>query len=255
MTDDPTPDSMKALRKMMRSDPFAHFPSRQTDQRLGKPQPPLQKAAPEGAPRFALTPPGEISLGGMSVVEAMRGRRSQRKYLPTPLSGEELAFLCWATQGVHAVTSEGTRTSRTVPSGGARHPFETYLAVQRVEGLEPGLYRYLALEHELCLLEPGAEVATALAAATAGFAVSSAVVFIWSAVPYRCEWRYAEMAAKLVMQDSGHVCQNMYLACEAIGAGTCAVSAYQQEKLDALLGLDGEEEFVVYCAPVGKVRE
>ena len=42
-------------------------------------------------------------------------------------------------------------TKRTVPSGGAMHPYETYLLISNVEGLEPGLYRYLAIEHKLLI--------------------------------------------------------------------------------------------------------
>jgi SagB-type dehydrogenase family enzyme len=55
-----------------------------------------------------------------------------------------------------------------------------------------------------------------------------------------------------MLLDAGHVCQNLYLACEAIGAGTCAIGAYDQQAADRLLGLDGQDEFVVYLAPVGK---
>lgn len=46
---------------------------------------------------------------------------------------------------------------------------------------------------------------------------------------------------------------DLYLACESIHAGTCAVAAYNQEMMDKLLGLDGNEEFTIYLAPVGKV--
>jgi SagB-type dehydrogenase family enzyme len=81
----------------------------------------------------------------------------------------------------------------------------------------------------------------------------SAVVFLWTAIPYRTEWRYTIVAPKLIAQESGHICQNLYLACEAIGAGTCAVGAYDQKKMDELLGVDGEDEFTIYVAPVGKV--
>ena len=42
-------------------------------------------------------------------------------------------------------------------------------------------------------------------------------------------------------------------ACEAIQAGTCAVAAYDQEALDELLAIDGNDEFAVYLAPVGKI--
>ncbi|NTW70573.1 MAG: SagB/ThcOx family dehydrogenase, partial [Chlorobiaceae bacterium] len=37
-----------------------------------------------------------------------------------------------------------------------------------------------------------------------------------------------------------------------IAAGTCAIAAYDQEEIDRLLNLDGEEEFTIYLAPVGK---
>src|SRR5512141_1156900 len=84
------------------------------------------------------------------------------------------------------------------------------------------------------------------------FVGKGAVTFFWSVIPYRMEWRYAPAAHRVLPMDVGHVCQNLYLSAEAIGAGVCAVAAYDQEALDALLNLDGEEEFVIYLAPVGK---
>ncbi len=57
-----------------------------------------------------------------------------------------------------------------------------------------------------------------------------------------------------MLLDAGHICQNLYLACESIASGTCGIAAYDQELMDQLVGVDGEEEFVVYMAPVGKVR-
>ena len=53
----------------------------------------------------------------------------------------------------------------------------------------------------------------------------------------------------------GHICQNLYLACEAIGAGTCAIVAYNQDKLDKFIGVDGENEIALYLAPVGKIEK
>lgn len=68
------------------------------------------------------------------------------------------------------------------------------------------------------------------------------------------EWRYSLAAHKVILLDAGHVCQNFYLACEAIEAGTCAVAAYDQELMDRLTRLDGKDEFVIYMAAVGKGR-
>jgi SagB-type dehydrogenase family enzyme len=82
----------------------------------------------------------------------------------------------------------------------------------------------------------------------------AAVTFIWTAIPYRMEWRYGIAAHKVIAIDAGHVCQNLYLACEAIGAGTCAIAAYDQERMDELLRIDGQDESTIYLASVGRKR-
>ena len=66
------------------------------------------------------------------------------------------------------------------------------------------------------------------------------------------EWRYDLAAHKVIAIDAGHVGQNVYLACTAIGAGACAIAAYDQEACDELLDIDGEEEFTVYITTAGK---
>jgi len=132
----------------------------ETDQRKHLPPPPLQKPYPAGAVLVELVPPDDFTVGGMPLIEAIRRRKSHRKFAPDSLTLEELSFLLWATQGVHRVVGDGLRTLRTVPSGGARHSFETYLFVHRVEELECGLYRYLPLEHKLCFLDADPDLAT-----------------------------------------------------------------------------------------------
>jgi SagB-type dehydrogenase family enzyme len=57
----------------------------------------------------------------------------------------------------------------------------------------------------------------------------------------------------LIALDAGHICQNLYTAAGAIGAGTCAVGAFDQTKMNELLKVDGDDEFVIYMAPVGKI--
>ncbi len=79
------------------------------------------------------------------------------------------------------------------------------------------------------------------------------MVFIWATLPYRAEWRYIVVAHKMIAMDAGHSCQNLYLASEAIGAGVCAIGAYNQEELDALLKVDGTEEFAIYAGVIGKI--
>ena len=80
-----------------------------------------------------------------------------------------------------------------------------------------------------------------------------AVAFIWTAIPYRTEWRYGDISPKLIALDAGHLCQNLYLGCVAIGAGACAIGAYDQDELDQILNIDGFDELTIYMATVGKL--
>ncbi|MGB3975071.1 MAG: SagB/ThcOx family dehydrogenase [bacterium] len=226
-----------------------------SDQSLEKPWPPVQKSTAENAAIIKLPEAEAKTLQKNDLFTIIRDRESRRKYTDEPLTLEELAFLLWSTQGLKKVLADGRVTIRTVPSAGARHPFETYIAVNNVVGLRPGVYRYLFLEHALELCFESSDLKRQLIICGVGqrFVGECAVCFFWSCIPYRTEWRYSIASHKIILLDAGHVCQNLYLACEAIGCGTCAVGSYHQEKTDAFLGLDGKEEFVIYLAPVGKV--
>ena len=84
------------------------------------------------------------------------------------------------------------------------------------------------------------------------FVINSAVVFLLSTIPYKTEWRYKEASHKVIALDAGHIGENLYLACEALGLGTCAIGAYDQDLIDELIEVDGEEEFTIYVFPVGR---
>ncbi|MFO8043655.1 MAG: SagB/ThcOx family dehydrogenase [Alkalispirochaeta sp.] len=219
-----------------------------TDHGRGTAMPPMQK--PCTGTIIPLPDPSSPKTAGTTVADAIRRRASHRTFSDAPISLEELSYLLWATQGVHKHTAKAS--FRTVPSGGARHPFETYLFCSRVAGVQPGLYRYLPFDHALCSYGPIEQMETVLDEALLQHHFGGAVDFVWAAVPYRTEWKYGSESLRLILLDAGHVCGQLYLACEDVGCGTCAVGAYDQDKLDALIGLDGSDEFVVYVAPVGK---
>lgn len=230
------------------------FSSGHPDQQQGIPHPPVQVEYPTKMRLIDLVAPENITIGQTPFIETIRQRKSHRKYSKEPLTLEELSFLLWATQGVNEIWRDGAATRRVVPSAGSRHAFETYIVVNRVEGLEPGIYRYLAVEHKLYLIKEGDfEEQLGTACRNQKFVGKSAVTFLWTVVPYRCEWRYHRLAHKMIAIDVGHVCQNLYLACGAINAGACAIGAYDQDKADELLRVDGKEEFTLYIAPVGKI--
>ena len=225
-----------------------------TDQHQGIEPPPLQKPPHPEQKLIPLTGPDEWgSFRGTDLLDAINNRRSHRRFTSKPLSLAELAFLLWSTQGIKKELAPGTAL-RTVPSAGCRHPFETYLLISNVDGLEIGIYRYLPIEHALVLEKRDEDLVEKLSPATLGqtFIAAAPVTFVWAAIPYRTEWRYTTAAHRVILMDVGHVCQNLYLACEAIGCGTCGMAAYNQELMDQLVGVDGTDEFTVYLAPAGK---
>jgi SagB-type dehydrogenase family enzyme len=247
-------DLLRQYREFLKDSIRQRIDFSRTGQHRGLPAPPVEKPYALDAVRVDLIRPGEWKgIGSLDLAAAIGRRQSRRSYRREPLSLEELSFLLWAAQGVRGKVTSG-HAFRTVPSAGCRHALETYLAVFRVEDLEPGVYRYLPVSHQLLFEFSDDRLAGKLAEAVFGqaFAAAAAVTFIWTAVPYRMEWRYGLAAHKVIALDAGHVCQNLYLACEAIDAGTCAIAAYDQQKIDELLRLDGEDEFTIYLAPVGK---
>jgi len=222
----------------------------QSDHSKGVPVPAQEEEAKPGEQLIPLLPADQIAPRGEPLQALLKERVSRRKYTAAVLSREEFSFLCWSAAGIKVFRARSS--FRTAPSGGARHPLDLFVFVSRVEGLEAGLYRYQPVEHALVPVRGGDDSAV-LDAALRDQYWNAAAVFVFVAVPYRTEWRYGPESHKLIALDAGHACQNLYLACEAIGAGTCAVGAYDQQKMDAYLGLDGVDRFTIYAAPVGKI--
>jgi len=218
-------------------------------QEKGVPQPAVCDTASVFSRVIALPPP---AVTACDLASAISARRSLRRYGAQPLSLGELSFLLWCTQGVRQVTPGAT--FRTVPSAGSRHCFETIVFAHRVEGLDEGFFQFLAADRALGALPARPDAAESLCAACLGqgFVQSAAAVFIWVAVVERMTWRYGERGYRYLFLDAGHICQNLYLAAEAVGCGACAIGAFSDDDMNLLLGLDGTRRCAVYAAAVGK---
>jgi SagB-type dehydrogenase family enzyme len=201
------------------------------------------------APRIRLESPARE--GGNPIWEVIGRRRSVRHFQNSPLSAAELSQLLWASQGLTG--SEAGYKLRAAPSAGALYPVETYLSVQNVNGVEPGIYHYDVRGHSLeCLRTGGLGPTVADAALEQGFLADSAVVFAWTAVFARSKWKYRERAYRYVYLDAGHIAQNVALAAVSLGLGSCQVAALYDDEVNALLGIDGKEESIIYMTAVGR---
>jgi SagB-type dehydrogenase family enzyme len=186
-----------------------------------------------------------------SLDELLRARRSVRRFSEYPVSLEDLSYLLWAGDGI--TRREKGYEFRTAPSAGALYPVETYVAVNEVVGLAPGIYHYSVKLHALELIKRGhlgEEVARA--ALDQAMCASAPVVFIWTAMFERSRWKYGERAYRYVYLDAGHIAQNLALAAVSLGLGSCQIAATFDDEVNELLGVDGEEESVLYLSVVGR---
>ena len=239
---------------------FDVFKNIKTDKMKGIPQPDILKPYSSYCKVIDLPKVSREVLKNQNIYDCISERRSTRFYSDEAMSIKELSYLLWSTQGITEINKAGLML-RTVPCSGATHSFETYLFIINVEGIKKGIYRYDPLGHRLLFMFELEGIDTKIDEITLdqpfvpNFAKKAAVIFAWSTTPYRSEWKFDITAHKKILIDIGHVCQNLYLASGSVGAGTCAIGIYDQKMIDELLELDGDEEFVVYLAAVGKKLE
>jgi len=94
--------------------------------------------------------PAPALAGAMSVEAAIQGRRSERGFVPAPLTMGQLSQLLWAAQGITDPHPDLVhRFLRAAPSAGAQYPLDLYVVAGLVEGLEAGVYHYRPQEHEV----------------------------------------------------------------------------------------------------------
>lgn len=223
------------------------------EERGGQPPPVIQRTE-----RYKTYPNAEVvelprdwPKQGADLLSILQTRRSVRGFAAETISLESLALLLWASQGITG--QAGSYLFRTAPSAGALYPMETYLAVQRVDGLAPGIYHFdvqgFRLER-LSALPPGQSLAEACMGQ--GFLAQAPVNFVWTAIFRRTMAKYGHRGLRYILLDAGHICQNLLLAAGFLGLGGCPVAAFFDDEVNGLLGVDGQEESVLYLASLGR---
>ncbi len=224
-----------------------------TDEQNGLEQPVIEE--PPAGDLIQLPDPDRDSVAELDLSEAIELRESIREYASEPLTLSDLSYLLWCTAGIKWGFPEGA--FRTVPSAGCCHAIDTYLAIQNVEGVKSGIYRYIAVDHALETLPAYPDLQDDLTAFCFNqpFVKNAGVVFIWVAESYRMIWKYGERGYRNLFLDAGHICQNLYLSVQPVGCGCCAIGAFNDQEINEMLNLDGKDRFVLYMATVGKYQE
>jgi len=221
-------------------------------------QPPAP-AAEQPAQRVAeILLPLPRPKSGVVLEEALLNRRSVREWAPEPLELEDLSLLLWAAQGITEFTGWYRRTA---PSAGATYPLEVYVVVgeQGVRNgtsyLEAGVYKYNPLRHSLTLVK-GGDLRRELweAALRQDWVRDAPASIVICAVYERTTRRYGERGYRYVHMEAGHAGQNIYLQAAALGLGTVAVGAFDDEAVARIVGAQ-RGETPLYIFPVGFPRE
>lgn len=176
------------------------------------------------------------------------------------ISRELLAQLLQRTvkaQAVVQVEADTEFLKKNVPSGGGLHATETYLLVQRVDDLQPGLYHYHPVQHALVALprhcdRPLQEVANAMLSGQDWFADAAAHLVL---VPRyaRTYWKYRNHAKayRALLLDVGHISQALYMAATERGMAAFVTAAINEGDTEAAFGLDGITQSPVAIVGVG----
>ena len=225
-----------------------------TDQIRGLPQPPFEIPVPADATIMPLPDPREVQVARVSVRDALEWWEPTGMLHRTEITIEDLSFLLWCTQGIRELSGGDQVTLRNVPSCGMRHPLETYLVVNGVRGLSPGLWRYLPLTHRLAFLSGDSDLADDLVTACMNVpgVHFAAVTFAWTAVPYRATWALGARGYRGLFIDAGHVCQALVMASASVGCEVRPIDLFHDALVSRLIGCDGTTEFPVQLAAVGK---
>ena len=179
--------------------------------------------------------------GSTSIEKSLANRRSRRNYQDKAISADQLSQILWAAYGTQV---QGKRTS---PSAGALYALELYVAVGNVEGIAPGVYRYISDEHNIVKIAEG-DIRGDLGEGM--LTKAPAILYVTSDINTAIA-SYGEEDIKYVYMEAGHVGQNVYLQVEALGLGTCAVSGiagagYIKDAFAIPANEDG-----IYLMPVG----
>jgi SagB-type dehydrogenase family enzyme len=209
--------------------------------------PPLAKEYARSA-RVAL--PAAAAGTSRSLAATLRGFAPAAGFEAREIPLATVARLLHLTNGITG--EKGGVPLRAAPSAGALYAGELYLAAERVQGLAPGLYHFAVIERALVRLREGpalGEIADTLE--DPGGVRDAAFAVLHSNVFDRYGVRYGNRGYRYALIDTGHIAENLRLAAAAEGFGEIGFTRFEDERLDALLGVDGRAEAVCFVSAVG----
>ena len=213
-----------------------------------------------GRPCLELPPVDEncLALLDRPFGKVLSDRRTRRRPAKEPVGLGCLSALLHSAARLKSskeLEQEGVVSFRPYPSAGARHPLELYLAANKVNGLEPGLYHYQPQKHSLSPLAGNHQGMEDLLAFNplAPWDYDPPQAQIWISARFgRTAWKYESVAYRLVQMDLGCLYQTLYLVATALELKPCCLGAAEVDLFARATGLDALEEPAVGLFVVSK---
>ena len=207
-------------------------------------------------PRIKLPPIENILESNRTFDEVISSRRSVRDFADLDLSLDDLSKILHQSYGVTGeLPGKGgfNQNLRSSPSAGALYPAEVYIAVRKVSGVDPGIYHYNVLNHEIELLIPD-DPTEKIYEVCCGqeYVRQASIVIMISGVVARTKLKYGERGYRYALLDIGHLGQNIYLSCTCLDLSIMTTCGFFDDEANRLLRLDGVDETAMYVAFIGK---
>ena len=212
---------------------------------------PLFKEYPR-APLVAL-PPARVLT--QPIGDTMRQRISCRSFSQALLALDALSTMLSLAYGVEGEVSFGSRhhVERPVPSGGGLYPLELYVIARRVTGLSSGIYHYAPMHQgvEQVKITEFSPAFISQLFMNQPYLADAAAIILFTAVVERSMHKYGDRGYRYILLECGHAAQNICLAAASMELGALPIGGFFDGYLAELLGVDLEEEVIIYGMGVG----
>ena len=189
-------------------------------------------------------------LPKISFKEIIFKRKSERNFAKEALTLEEISNLLFYSGGI--VRENNDLKKRAQPSGGGLYPLEIYaLIFKDGKDIRKSVYHYNVLNHLLERL-PEENIENLKSAFHYPWVADAFMLILISFIEERVRLKYGNLAYKLGLIEAGHIGQNIYFNCSAMGLKCCASGGLNYETVNKALDLDGISETVIYSLAVGK---
>jgi SagB-type dehydrogenase family enzyme len=194
--------------------------------------------------------PLPAALGNNDLIDLMARRRTVRVAGAPTISLNNLSDCLFAGLGItgETVNCVGTLPLGMTPSGGARNPYEAYVFARRVEGLDPGVYHYSAIDHDLGRLSANELPAFSELVGGQDWADEMPAMVVLVADLRRTMWKYSDPNAyRVVLIEAGHIGQNIMLAATRHGLSACPTAALNHSTIKRIIGQDHMTDAPIYA--------